>query len=297
MALTLSKVMARAWRELGFSIDILATGGTTTTIIDTNSQYSADDALIGGTAIVVRDGGGSGAAPEGEMQRISDYVALTTTFTVGSAFSQAVASGDAVLLATPRIKLPQMRQAVNDGLADLGTVSLVDTSLSSAAAQTEYALPVGLKIKRLIDVQVQGITTDSNDNRYYSIIGQSRYVPAAPGSTGLLILPQLPSGRTIKIIYEGVHPTLFAYSDVISETIQEELAVAAAINKALTWYVSKRGDSALDTFVIQRWNDAKNMLQQQKSEKPIYRVKPKPKWFVAGRGPDTDEAAPIPYPP
>jgi hypothetical protein len=229
------------------------------------------------------------------MQRISDYVASTTTFTVATAFTVAPASGDAILLATPRIKLPQMRQAVNDGLAELGTISLVDTSLTSAAAQTEYALPVGLKIKRLIDVQVQGITTDANDNRYTSIISQTRYVPSAPGSTGLLILPQLSASRTIKIIYEGVHPTLFAYSDVISETIHEELAVAAAINKALTWYVSKRGDSALDTFVIQRWNDAKNMLQQQKAEKPIFRAKPKPKWLVAGRGPDYDEPAPIPY--
>jgi hypothetical protein len=296
MAVTLSKVMARAWREMGFSIDILATGGSTTTIIDTNSQYSSDDALVGGTAIVTRDAGGANAAPEGEMQRISDYVASTTTFTVATAFTAAPAAGDAILLATPRIKLPQMRQAVNDGLAELGTISLVDTSLTSAAAQTEYALPVGLKIKRLVDVQVQGITTDSNDNRYMSIMGQTSYVPAAPGSTGLLILPQLPASRTIKIIYEGVHPTLFAYSDVISETIQEELAVAAAINKALTWYVSKRGDSALDTFVIQRWNDAKNMLQQQKADKPIYRTKSKPKWFSANGHSEPDEFYPIPLP-
>ena len=295
MALTLSKVMARAWRELGFAVDIKATGGSATTIIDTNSQYSADDALVGGTAIIVRDALGAGASPEGKFARITDYVASTTTFTIETV-TDAVAAGDSVLLATPRIKLPQMIQAANDGLADLGTISLVDTSLTSAAAQTEYALPVGLKIKRLLDVQIQGITTDGNDNRYVSIIGQSRYIPAAPGSTGLLILPQLPADRTIKIIYEGVHPTLSVYSDVISETIQEELAVAATINKALTWYVSKRGDSALDTFVIQRWNDAKNILQQQKAEKPIFRAKPRPKWFVAGGKTDTDEFAPIPLP-
>lgn len=282
MATTLSKVMTRAWRELGFSVDILATGGSTTTIIDTNSQYSSDDALVGGTAIVTRDGGGSGAAPEGEMQRISDYVASTTTFTVATAFSAAVAAGDSVLLATPRIKLPQMKQAVNDGLADLGTITLVDVSLTSAVNQTEYALPVGLKIKRLIDIQYQTVLDDANDNRYVSIIGQTKYIPAAPGSTGLLILPQLPEDRTIKIIYEGVHPTLFAFSDVVSETIQEELIVAATINKALTWYVSKRGDSALDTFVIQRWNDAKRVLETQKAEKPIFHARPRARWFIAG---------------
>lgn len=293
MAVTLSKIMARAWREMGFAVDILATGGSTITVIDANSQYTADDALIGGTAIVTRDTGG--VAPEGEYARISDYVASTTTFTIGT-LTAAVAAGDGVLLATPRIKLPQMIQSVNDGLANLGTISLVDTSLTSAANQTEYALPVGLKIKRLLDVQVQGITTDANDNRYVSIVGQTRYVPSAPGSTGLLILPQLPEDRTIKILYEGVHPVLAAYSSVVSETVQEELAVAAAIDKALTWYVSKRGDSALDTFVIQRWNDAKQTLQMQKADKPIFRAKPKAKWFVAGRSIPDDEFRPIPLP-
>jgi hypothetical protein len=281
MALTLSKVMARAWRELGFAIDILATGGSATTIIDTNSQYTADDALVGGTAIITRDSAGAGASPEGKFSRITDYVASTETFTIDTV-TDAVAAGDGVLLATPRIKYTQMIQAVNDGLADLGTISLVDTSLTTAADQTEYALPVGLKIKRLLDVQLEGDTADANDARYVSIFSQTQYVPAAPGSTGLLIIPQYAAGYSLKIIYEGVHPVLSAYSDVVSETIQEELAVAAAINKALTWYVSKRGDSALDTFVVQRWNDAKQTLQAQKAEKPIYRIKPKVKWFVAG---------------
>jgi hypothetical protein len=263
-------------------VDVLATGGSTTTIVDTTSQYTADDSLIGGTALIVRDSAGASAAPEGEFQRISDYVASTTTFTVGTAFSSAVAAGDSILLATPRIRLPQMRQAVNDALANLGTISLVDTSITTADDQTEYALPVGLKIKRLLDVQLQGTTADANDNRYQSVIGHVTHVPAAPGSTGLLIIPQYASGYILKIIYEGVHPTLFAFSDKVSETIQEELAVAAAIDKALTWYVSKRGDSALGTFTIQRWNDAKQTLQAQKAEKPIFRAKPKSRFFVAG---------------
>src|SRR5690349_2229151 len=281
MALTLSKVLQRAWRETGFSVDISATGGSTTTIIDTNTQYTTDNSLVGGTAIVVRDAGGASAAPEGEFARISAFVASTKTFTI-DAVTSAIASGDSILLATPRIKLAQMKQAVNDALTNLGTISLVDTSLTSAAAQTEYALPVGLKIERLLDIQYNTITNDSDNNQWRSVFGESNYVPAAPGSTGLLILPQLPISRTIKIIYEGVHPILSAFSDKVSETIREELIVAATIDKALTWYISKRGDSALGTFAIQRWNDAKQTLQMQKADKPIFRSKPAPKWFVAG---------------
>lgn len=282
MPLTLSKVMQRAWREIGHLVDIKATGGSTTTVIDTSlaTRYTTDDALIGGTAIVVYDAGGAGAAPEGEFARISDYVASTQTFTI-DAVTAAIASGDRVGLARPTIPHPQMQEAVNDGLARLGLIQLVDTSLTSADGQTEYALPVGLKIERLIDIQYPVNPDDANDSQWRSIISLSDYTPAAPGSTGLLVIPQLPASRTIKIIYEGVHPRLTTFSSVISETIQEELAVAAAIDKALTWLVSKRGDSALNTFILQRWNDAKQTLQMMRAEKPIYKVKPKAKFFVA----------------
>jgi hypothetical protein len=282
MAVTLSKIMQRVWRETGWSQDILATGGSTTTIIDTNTIYTTTNALAGGTAIVVRDAAGAGAAPEGEVSRIASFDVATKTFTLTSTLTAAVAAGDSILLATPKVKLAQMIQAVNDGLTNLGTISLVDTSLATVAAQREYALPVGLKIKRVLDVLMQTKLNDSDDNRYMSIFGNIRFFPAAPGSTGIIeTMGDYPAGRTLKIVYEGTHPTLNAFRDKVSETIQEELAVAAAMDKVLTWLVSKRGDSALGTFVIQRWNDAKQTLQAQKADKPIHHAKPKAKWFVA----------------
>lgn len=274
MAVTLSKIMQRAWRELGFSIDIVATGGSATTIVDANTQYASDDALLGGTAVIVRDAGGAGAAPEGKFSRITDFAASTKTFTIETV-TDAVAAGDSVQLCTPRIKWPQMVRAVNDGLAGLGTISLVDTSITLVAGTYEYNLPVALKGKPLTDILI------FDGYHYKSIKGLVVDFPAAPASTGTLQFSQIPYSDTLKIVYEGVHPALSAYSDVVSETIQEELAVAAAIDKVMTWYVSKRGDSALGTFAIQRWNDAKQTLSIQKVEKPIYRHKPAPKWFIA----------------
>lgn len=275
---TLSKIAARVWRELGFSIDLKVTGaGSTTTIVSTESPYTSDDAQIGGTAIVTYDAGGAGAAPEGEWTKITDYVATTTTFTT-DALTVATSAGDRVLIAGTKIKLPQMIQAVNDALTNLGTISLVDTSLTTVSGQLEYALPVALKIKSLTDILIQG----DSSTPYQSIKGMFRDFPAAPASTGILEVREgLTAGKTLKIVYEGVHPTLTAYNSVVSETIQEELAVSAAIDKALTWYVSKKGNSVLGTFVVQRWNDAKNTLQAQRAEKPIYKAKPAAKWFIA----------------
>lgn len=270
---TLSKVMARAWRGLGFAVDVIATGGSAITIIDANTQYTADDALIGGTAVITKTT--DGASPEGRFARINDYVASTKTFTIDTV-TDVVGAGDYVLLATPRIKLAQMIKAADDGMTNLGTISLVDTSITLVSDTYEYALPVGLKIKGLTDVLV------FDGTRYRSIKGLVRNFPAAPASTGILQFTHIPYADTLKIVYEGVHPTLSAYDDDISETVEEELAVAATIDKALEWYVSKRGDSALDTFVIQRWNDAKQTLQMQKVDKPINRAKSAAKFFIAG---------------
>jgi hypothetical protein len=87
--------MARAWRALGKITDLEATGGSTTTIVSTYSPFTADDNLNNGTAIVVRDAGGAGAAPEGQFSVITDYVASTKTWTIGAKGRQRVrSSGD-----------------------------------------------------------------------------------------------------------------------------------------------------------------------------------------------------------
>jgi hypothetical protein len=72
------------------------------------------------------------------------------------------------------------------------------------------------------------------------------------------------------------------FNSSISEYIHEKLAVAASVEKALTWLISKRGDSALNTFIVQRYNDAKQNLENVKREFPIIRpVKQATRWLVA----------------
>src|SRR3990167_5175124 len=281
MAFTLSNAMVQAWRELGMIFDSTATGGSATTIIDTKSPWTADDAQIGGTAIITRDAGGAGASPEGRFARVTDYVASTTTFTIDTV-TDAVASGDSYAIARKTISLNQMIQAVNDGLTGLQRIALVDTSLTVVSNQTEYDIPVGLKMDDFIDILLQAYTDDSDDNQYYSIKSRTQVLPAAPGSTGLLVIPPgLPAGYTIKLIYNGVHPKLAAYSGIISETIPQALAVAATIDKAMTWLGSKRIESS--PGLLQRWNDAKQTLANAKIEHPIWKPERKPRFFVLGR--------------
>ena len=282
MTLTLSDVMRRVWFEMGDLSIITATGGSATTIVDANTPYVTDDALLGGTAIVIDTT--DGLTPKGKFARISDFVASTKTFTIDTV-TDAIAAGDTIGLAKPKVKAKQMVQAVNDALRDhIGTISLVDTSLTVAAGQTEYALPVTLKMKKLLDVKIQTNISDSDDNQYESIKGATFVEPASPGSTGLLIIPQYDAGQKIKILYDGIHPELTAYNSVISETIPEALIVAASLDKALTWLVSKRGDSALGGYLMQKLNDAKQTVANAKVESPVYKQARRSKMFLLRRG-------------
>ena len=283
MALTLSRVMQRTWRELGLMVTVKASGGGTTTVVDSSKKYTTADALVGGTVIVIRDVGG--VAPEGEFSLITNYEETTWTFTM-DALTTAVAAGDIVGLARATITAEEMVQCINDGIRDLGHIQTYDSSLSLVSGQIEYALPVALKRDDLVGVFVD--TTDDDEN-WKSILSYCTLHPAAPGSTGLLVINEAVgyAGHTLKIVYNGEHPLLTVYSSTVSEYIHEKLAVAASVEKALTWLISKRGDSALNTFIVQRYNDARQNLENTKREYPIFRpTKQATKWFVSSV--DTD---------
>lgn len=95
--LTRAQIIKRWARESGLAQIGTATGGSTTTIVDTtrlkSSQYS-DDSWTGGYARISYDAGGAAAAPEGELSPITTYAASTGTVTFNPAMTAAPASGD-----------------------------------------------------------------------------------------------------------------------------------------------------------------------------------------------------------
>ena len=236
--LQLTHVLQQLYRRLGGKVT-LATGGTTTTIIDTKladelGEGNEDDIYNGGTAIVIEDAGGANAAPEGEFSRITDYTASTQTVTVSPALTAAPAAGDRVLIVPPDFPLYDMIEVVNDALKNIGDIPKVDTSLTTADNQTEYTLPIALKGMELLNVEIQGTTTDADNNRY-SPIPFWRIVTSLPGSTATLVLPQYGSGYTIRLTYSGRHPRIDAYDDYVSEFLHPELVHAAVYAHAIQW--------------------------------------------------------------
>jgi len=267
---TLSQIMLGVYTRLGMLTAGDATGGSTTTIVD-SALGGSDDDWSGGAAFVIRDAGGASAAPEGEFKLITDYTASSGTITVASAWSatSSVASGDVYGLTTSEVSPAQMTRLVNEALRSLGVVPLVDTTtLDSTASQTEYTYALAWKQNPPRQVAYQGRTGDANDNRWITI-RDWKYIPAAAGSTGLLVLPQLPVGRDIRIVYDGIHPVVNAFSDKINELIAEDVVVAEACYHALLWLAGR--EQYTNPGRIQSLNQATQEREIARARHPIWR--------------------------
>lgn len=269
-AFQLTHLLQRTYRRLKVARSSIATGGSATTIADTKlldilGDSNEDDFLNNWTVIVVKDAGGAGADPEGKFNRISDYDDAGT-ITVPDTLTTAVAAGDRYMYVSPDFPLYDTIEFINDALVSLGHVPVVDTTLTTASNQTEYTLPIGINHHNIVNIEIQGITTDANDNRYYELQNW-QVIPAASGTQETLVIPQLAADYDIRITYLGFHPRVDLYDDYISKYIHPEVAVSACVAHALQWYNSQRGGS--DQYWKQREDRAWNQLDIARSMYPI----------------------------
>jgi hypothetical protein len=253
---TLFDVLKNTYLSLGQLEVTTATGGSVSTAIDTKlaDKYD-DDGLLGGTLFVIRDAAGAGAAPQGEAQRISANVQDTQTITVDTNFTAAIATGDTIGIAKNVYPLNTLIELANRALANLGTIQLIDTSITTTVDTDDYALPVALKYKP-VRVQISDAQLDE-----YADIPSWYITPAAAGSTGRITFPfELPANRTIKLWYEAEHPRLSTMSDIVSETLHSELVNALLVEKALQWQNDRKNGQ--DTYMLQRLNKASADLEE-----------------------------------
>lgn len=266
----LTHLLQDAWFRMGQMKAWKATGGSTTTLINTawagveEQIYEDDDpALIYGSVVVLDDSGGLGAAPEGEIARITDYDSSLQTITM-DAITADIASGDRVGIASPLFPFQDMLEAANIALQKLGDIDIPDVSLVSAAAQTEYTLPAAIRQKPL---RVRYQTIQDSANNQWRTLPDYGIIPATVGSNWKLVLPQLAPGYTIEVLYRGKHPKLTSYDSNIIETVDPELAVCALLAEAYQWYNNQVGGS--NQYMLQRENKAIQDLEAAKILYPL----------------------------
>lgn len=244
MTFTLGELTYMVARELGIVDEGVATGGGTTSLIDTNARTEDDDFYNGGTVWILRDAAGLGAAPENEYGVVSDFANSTSTATMQAALTAAIASGDRYAIADDKVPLHIIIQKINQALGELRTVPYVDvTSITTADNQTEYTLPIASK-QDLRQVFIQGETDDANDNQWREIYNW-KVEQADPGVAPVLIVPgQFISGYSLKLVYMAVHADLHTYTDPLSEFVPKERVIYPAVAECFRYRKQRT-----------RWND------------------------------------------
>jgi hypothetical protein len=272
-----------AYQELGQLQVGKATGGSSTTVVDSNLiDTGKDDDWKDGMVIILEDAGGVGVAPEGEFARVDAYSDGNGTLTIDS-LTAAVSAGDVYGLASAYYPLHQMIELANLALRKLGDLVLVDTTtLDTVEAQTEYAAAVAWKRRPPRQIDIQSNPGDLDDHRWRTLFDWE-FVPSAAGQTGLIVFKtQPPAGRDLRIWYEDLHPRVNSCSDVIHETIHPALAAAALVESALNWQISRLEGENI--FMLEQVNHAKIQLERMKMFHPIWKASPKARMRLAGLG-------------
>jgi hypothetical protein len=263
--------------ELGILYESLATGGSTTTVVDTVRLTQADDYWNLGTVWITYDSAGAGAAPQGEYGRISDFVASTDTATIATV-SAAVASGDRYAIADKRFRLDDLILAVNRAIRDIGSIPTVDTtSLDTAAAQTEYTLPAAAN-NDLRQVWLQTKTNDANDNQWVQL--RNWYIKRTAANTAdVLVFKQQPQyTRDVMLVYMAPHSALVASTDYLHETIDYRRVLYKAAVHAMNNYRMQTKNT--DDYLLQSIQSYEQRAQQADLMYPIIAPKRLPNYLV-----------------
>jgi hypothetical protein len=127
-------------RTVDSYVAVTATGGSTTTIVDTNLLDSGefpDESLIGATAYVANTT--DGLAPKGSARYVTDFDNTTGTLTVGHAFPAAIDPGDTIDLYT-RYSLDELNTALMIAVRDWRLIALTTEMTPGVYAVTGNGL-------------------------------------------------------------------------------------------------------------------------------------------------------------
>lgn len=136
MSYTLLQLRKHLARSLNSFVQGTATGGSTTTVIDTNlldtGQFADDH--FNGCHVYISDTTDD-AAPKGESRYITDFVSSTGVVTVGQAFSATVEAGD-----TYDLHISYSPAELNEALLVAVRDWRLYTGLALSSDTSEYAL-------------------------------------------------------------------------------------------------------------------------------------------------------------
>lgn len=260
---TLKDIVSDVYGRMGLLHSGTATGGSTTTVVDSALGGKQDD-WKNAVVMVDYDAGGAGAAPEGEYKLCSAYAALTGTLTT-AAFSSGVAAGDLYSVASPSVPLAKLVSLINRRLASFGDIPAVDTSLSFSTGASVYTLPAAARGGRLKQVWAAG-SSDSDDPALYQREDWTPY-----GTSQIIFTGPIDSGQTLHLFYIGAHSRLGAYGDTLSPFVHIDRVASDVAYWATRLYIAQgRGASKeMEKQLQMLFNDAETSEKKHKIWLPM----------------------------
>jgi hypothetical protein len=268
MSKTLFDLTYELARALGVVEEGTATGGSTTTIADTNALLQADDFWNNGTAWILYDAGGLGAAPQGEYSVISDFAQSGGLVTLRSTLTAAVGIGDKYAVARTRYSLSLLIQKVNEALTGVVIEKTDITTVAIADSQTEYSLPSDLI--ELKEVWLAANTDDTDDNRWERVFDWTVQKSATGTANKVVFTSQYGAGIAVKLTYLAYHANLRIATDKLDDSIHINKIIYQAAVGCILQRKAKVGESdpALNDLLNYYQNLANRMDAEHAVELP-----------------------------
>jgi len=205
---TLFQVLLDVARTCGVLVSGTATGGSTTTLVDTN-RLEQDDYFKGGTLFFR-----SGTGLINTSAKVTAYTQSSGTFT----FATQTAPSAGVLYSASNQSRDTLVQAVNLALTHMGVYTALDETLDLTLNALEYTLPAGVSNVVRVEAPIQYDPTTTTALAYDKI-----YQWQEIGGQLHLKYPITGAyGEPLRIHYNRYHAEVNLDADVVSDLFNRQ---------------------------------------------------------------------------
>lgn len=230
-----------------------ATGGSTTTLVDTALAVAGNDYFAGGCIWFLTGNN------LGKSAAITSWTGATQTFGFATQ-SGACAAADRYAAGNRDYPRWKLQDAVNQALKSCGEVLKLDTSLATVADQMSYTLPAGVNDVRRVEVAMYTTSPYGYVPHYNwrTINGAIVFEEGSQPDT---------AGYGIRLWYMGDHAELTGDTDVVDASLHPERVKWHAVLHALRWKMGIKG--ADDPLLAQMYGEAQQRAVEADNKYPI----------------------------
>ena len=234
---------ARALEALQEGVASAASSGATT-LVDLQlvvRGFSQDGFFEGGTLLYQ-----SGTPANRASRLISNYDGDTGTITV-AALAETPALGARYGVMTKRYPREGVVGKINEALQEVGDVPQVDVTLTTAAGQLEYNLPVAAKR----DLRQVWLARRTAAPWEWEPALRARTEWTAAGAVGVLLFPEQPRAPfKVKLVYAAPHALVAADADALSDYVSPDWLALETAAKLVRWRLEGPGSDERDLTAL-----------------------------------------------